>query len=109
MQAKTGARFALLAAALFGAGCQQAFTGSGAGITVSVAPRNISVLALTTTMFVATVAGLATGESTAVTWSITEAGGGSANASGLYTAPANAGTFHVVATSVADHTKTDVA
>ena len=112
MQAKTGARsLALLAAALFGAGCQQAFTGTGTGggITVNVAPRNISVLALTTTTFVATLSGLATGESTAVTWSITEPGGGSANASGTYTAPANAGTFHVVATSVADHTRSDVA
>jgi len=40
-----------------------------------------------------------------VTWSVLEAGGGSVNGSGLYTAPAVAGTYHVRATSVADASK----
>ncbi len=37
----------------------------------------------------------------AVTWAIQEAGGGSISASGVYTAPATPGTFHVTATSAA--------
>lgn len=36
---------------------------------------------------------------TAVTWSVQEASGGSITAGGLYTAPASAGVFHVVATA----------
>jgi hypothetical protein len=36
-----------------------------------------------------------------VTWSVQESGGGSVDASGVYTAPATAGTYHVLATSVA--------
>jgi hypothetical protein len=42
-----------------------------------------------------------------VTWTVTEgAAGGSVAGNGLYTAPQAVGTFHVVATSVADPTKT---
>jgi hypothetical protein len=41
---------------------------------------------------------------TAVTWSVQEAGGGSVSAAGVYVAPILAGTFHVVATLVADTT-----
>jgi hypothetical protein len=40
----------------------------------------------------------------ACSWSVAEAGGGSISAAGVYTAPAVTGTFHVVATSVADAT-----
>lgn len=44
----------------------------------------------------------------AVTWSIVEgASGGAITASGVYTAPANAGTYHVTATSQADANKSD--
>jgi hypothetical protein len=39
---------------------------------------------------------------TSVRWSVTEPGGGTVSASGLYTAPATPGTFRVVAESVAD-------
>jgi len=46
---------------------------------------------------------------TAVTWRVQEAGGGSVTNAGLYTAPAVAGTFHVLATSQADPTKTGTA
>ncbi|MCW3099895.1 MAG: chiB1, partial [Chthonomonadaceae bacterium] len=46
---------------------------------------------------------------TAVTWSVQEgASGGSISSSGVYTPPATAGTFHVVATSVADATQQSV-
>lgn len=41
----------------------------------------------------------------AVTWSVIEAGGGSVTSEGVYTAPSNAGTYHVKATSVADASK----
>ena len=45
---------------------------------------------------------VATGD-TAMTWSIQEgAAGGTITADGTYTAPATAGTYHIVATSVAD-------
>ncbi len=51
----------------------------------------------------------ATGD-TQVTWSIQEgAAGGTITSAGVYTAPAVSGTYHVVATSVADPTKSGVA
>lgn len=40
-----------------------------------------------------------------ITWSVVEANGGSITSSGVYTAPATAGTYHVKAVSVADSTK----
>ena len=50
------------------------------------------------------------GQSTDVTWSVQEgANGGSIDGSGRYTAPGNPGTFHVVATSVADGSKSATA
>lgn len=44
-----------------------------------------------------------------VTWAVTEAAGGSVDASGLYTAPAAPGVFHVTATSVDDPKKSSSA
>jgi polygalacturonase len=53
--------------------------------------------------FAATVTGSA---NTAVTWSVQEgSAGGSVTSAGVYTAPATAGTYHVVARSQADTTK----
>jgi len=46
------------------------------------------------------------GASTAVMWSVQEAGGGSIDSSGQYIAPTKEGDYHVVATSVADAAKT---
>ena len=43
---------------------------------------------------------------TTVSWSVQEANGGSVTGAGVYTAPGSAGTFHVVATSAADTSKT---
>jgi hypothetical protein len=74
----TRSLFALLAAAALAAGCGP---DDGPATAIGGAAR-------------ATI-------STAVTWSIVEAGGGQVSASGLYTAPATLGTYHVVATSVA--------
>ena len=78
-------------------------------IAVSISPHATSVQPSATTTFTASVTGTTGGQSTAVTWSVQENGGGTVNASGLYTAPATAGTYHVVATSAADTGKSDTA
>ncbi len=73
---------------------------------VVVAPNTANVQVSTTQQFTATIRGTASG--TTVTWKVLEgAAGGSIDPSGLYTAPAISGsTYHVVATAVADSTKT---
>jgi len=71
-------------------------------VSVAVSPTSASVIAGNTRQFTATVTGTS---NTAVTWSVQESGGGTVSASGLYTAPATAGTYRVRATSVADPTK----
>jgi uncharacterized protein YjdB len=76
-------------------------------VSVTMSPPSLSLFAGRTQQFTATVSG-ATDPS--VTWSLQEgAAAGSINSSGLYIAPAAAGTFHIVATSVADKTKTATA
>ena len=71
-------------------------------ISVTIAPSGASVWTGGTQAFTATVGGTS---NQAVTWSVVEASGGSISATGLYTAPATAGSFHVQAVSVADATK----
>jgi hypothetical protein len=76
-------------------------------IVVDVTPATAIVTTGATRQFTATVQNAA---NTAVTWSVQEgAAGGSVSGSGLYTAPATPGTYHVVATSVQDPTKKDSA
>jgi len=77
-------------------------------IAVSVSPQAISVSPNGTASFTAAVTGTSVGQSTAVTWSVQEAGGGTVSTAGVYTAPASTGTYHVVATSVADILKTGI-
>ena len=80
----------------------------GATITVLapgvvVTPPSALVVVSLTKQFAVQLVG-ATG---AVNWSIQEgAAGGTVSATGLYTAPATPGTYHVVATSASDPTKT---
>jgi len=74
-------------------------------IAVSISPNPVSVTPGGTLMLTATVTGTTSGQSTAVTWSVLEAGGGTVSSSGLYAAPAVEGTYHVLATSVADISK----
>lgn len=64
-------------------------------VTVAIAPASVSILTGATQQFTATVTGNA---NTAVTWSANAPGG-------LFTAGASAGTATVIATSVADPTK----
>lgn len=108
--------FAVLSLVLLLAGC-----GGGSGtvaqspvapasapgsVAVSVSPSNATVDQGATRQFTAGVTG---STNTAVTWSVQEPAGGSVTGSGLYTAPSTAGTFHVIATSQADPTKTAIA
>ena len=79
-------------------------------IAVSISPTTTSILAGAVTTFSATVTGAGGGQSTEVTWSVEEgAAGGNVDASGRYTAPGTPGTFHVVATSVADASRSAAA
>ena len=68
-------------------------------VTVSVSPKAASVQAGETLALTATVTGSSV---TSVTWSVEEgAAGGAVTSAGRYTAPAAAGTYHVVAKSTA--------
>lgn len=71
---------------------------------VAVEPASVAVVEGGKQTFAATITALS---DTSVTWTVAEgAGAGSITATGLYTAPSTAGLFHVVATSVADPTRT---
>lgn len=77
------------------------------GISVSLAPTSVLLFAGGRQTFVAVVTN-ATNQ--AVTWSVREgATGGTITPAGEYTAPAGAGTFHVVAASAADPSQTAAA
>ena len=76
-------------------------------VKVVIAPKTAALSAGGIQQFTATVTGAT---STAVSWSVGEgAAGGAVSLNGLYTAPIAAGTYHVVATSAADSTKSDSA
>jgi len=81
--------------------------GGAGGISVSVQPAASHVLPSGTLMLTATVSGTA---DPAVMWAVQEGlVGGTVTASGSYTAPSAAGTYHVVASSHADSAATAVA
>ena len=71
-------------------------------VSVAISPTQLTLNAGHSQQFAATVTG--TSDQT-VTWSVQEAGGGSVTTSGLYTAPATTGTFHIVAASAVDPSK----
>ncbi len=82
-------------------------TAPPAPIAVAIAPSPAAVDSCGTVTFSATVTGTS---STGVTWSVQEGtAGGAITAAGVYTAPSNAGTYHVAATSVADASKGAIA
>lgn len=71
-------------------------------VEVNVSPAAITVPPGGSQAFTASVVGL---DNTAVTWSVHESAGGSITSDGVYTAPSALGSYHVVATSVADPTR----
>jgi len=75
-------------------------------IAVSISPAAFTVQRGGAQALAATVTGT---DDSLVTWSLQETGGGTVNAAGIYVAPQIAGTFHIVATSHADPTRTAVA
>ncbi len=76
------------------------------GVLVAVSPSSAVVPPGASQKFQATVFG---SSDTAVAWSVQESSGGSIGADGTYIAPAAAGSYHVVATSHADPTKSSAA
>lgn len=104
----SGVIFAALGCCLLAAAMLASCGGGGgaAAVDVNVSPGTITLAPEATYTFTAQVAGTA---NTAVTWSVQEPGGGTITAAGFYTAPAAEGTYHVVATSVADPTVSDSA
>ena len=76
-------------------------------ITISISPPSVSLFFGGTQSFTAPVMGTT---NTAVSWSILEgSAGGAITSGGLYTAPAIASTYHVIATSQADSAATATA
>lgn len=73
---------------------------------MSITPASATALTNKIVPFTATVKGTS---NTAVTWSIQESNGGTISEAGLYRAPLEIGSYHVVATSVADATKSATA
>ncbi len=78
-----------------------------ADVSITIIPATATVPQGGSQSFFATVKGTS---NTAVTWTVQEgAAGGTITSEGLYTAPGTPGTYHVVATSLADGTKHDTA
>ena len=78
-----------------------------APVAITVSPATAALQAGGAVQLTAAVTG---STNTSVTWTVQEgAAGGAVSSTGLYTAPSAAGTYHVVAKSVADATKTAVA
>ncbi|HTP25081.1 MAG TPA: WSC domain-containing protein, partial [Anaeromyxobacteraceae bacterium] len=75
---------------------------STASIAIAVKPESTSVAACQSVSLSATVTGTT---DTAVTWSVLEGSSGGSVSAGVYTAPSTPGTYHVVATSQADPTR----
>jgi uncharacterized repeat protein (TIGR03803 family) len=74
------------------------FTVTASTLVVSISPSLVSVPASAVQTFGATVSG-----GGSVTWSVQEgSAGGSITSTGIYTAPATTGTFHVIATNSAN-------
>jgi hypothetical protein len=71
-------------------------------VAIAVSPATVTLDACKGQVFTATVTNAS---NTAVTWSIVEAGAGTVT-SGAYVAPSTPGTYHVMAVSQADPTKT---
>lgn len=97
--------FSLLSAYCSTAGCGG---GGGGGsqqtLSVSISPPTVSLIPGASQQFSANAS-----NGTAATLTVQEAGGGTVTPSGLYTAPNVTGTYHIIATSIVDPTKTATA
>jgi hypothetical protein len=80
--------------------------GGGGGVAIRVTPPLARISPGTATTFGALVTGAT---DTSVHWTVSEAGGGTVDGNGVYTAPATQGVYHVVASSAADVTKSATA
>lgn len=77
--------------------CAPGTTSSNASAAgLEVRPRSVATSPLASVVFQALAAGATT---TSVNWSVTEANGGTIDATGRYVAPAQVGTYHVVASA----------
>ena len=96
---KLGVALAAFVAAACSGGSTAREGSSAQGIAVTITPDSATLVAGSQLAFTASVSGTA---DPSATWSIAEGeAGGSISAEGLYTAPASAGSYHVVATSAA--------
>jgi glucuronoarabinoxylan endo-1,4-beta-xylanase len=75
-------------------------------VVVTISPTAAALTPNQTQTFSCNVTG---SSNVACSYSVTESGGGVVSAAGVYTAPAAVGTYHVVATSQADNTKSATA
>lgn len=76
-------------------------------VQVSIAPADVEIVPAAIQQFACTVTG---STNTQCNWRVQEgAAGGTISAAGLYTAPAATGTYHVIAASAADPTRTATA
>jgi hypothetical protein len=71
-------------------------------VGVLLSPKVLFAAPSGSATFAAAVQGTADAQEAGVTWSVQESNAGSVDASGHYSAPSTPGTYHVVATSVAD-------
>jgi hypothetical protein len=84
-----------------------AATSVAVAVAVAVNPKTATVVAKGSQAFTCSVTG---SSDTACTWSVQEgASGGTITSTGVYAAPTNAGTYHVVAKSHADSTQVSTA
>ena len=95
-------------AVLFSSSCSHGNSASGSSeIVITVQPSSLTLAPGLSVPLAATVTGAS---DVAITWSMTEGlAGGSVTQNGLYTAPVDEGTYHVVATSHAESSKTATA
>ncbi len=97
----------IIAVVFFAVGCHAtALFTSMLGVVVT--PESPTMAPGASLAFTASVNGTPAGQS-AVTWSLQEAGGGTVDSTGLYTAPATEGVYHLAATSANDSSKSGTA
>jgi hypothetical protein len=96
----------LLSACSGGGPEAQKIGGAAQQVAVTIDPAQVSVAAQGSVAFTASVTGTA---DTSVRWEVLEEGGGAVDSSGVYTAPAAGGTFHVRVTSAVEPATSAVA